>query len=52
VFPLAIKEALHLLGVCEPWSAPPVRKLEDGLARALHEALVKQELLTPERSRL
>jgi 4-hydroxy-tetrahydrodipicolinate synthase len=51
VFPLAIKEALHMLGVCEPWSAPPVRKLDDGLARSLREALVKQELLTPERIR-
>jgi 4-hydroxy-tetrahydrodipicolinate synthase len=39
VFPLAIKAALHMLGVCEPWSAPPVRKLDEA-----HEARLRQRL--------
>ena len=45
VFPLAIKSALHMLGVCGPWSAPPVRKLDDPLADALRLALAKHGLL-------
>jgi 4-hydroxy-tetrahydrodipicolinate synthase len=49
VFPLAIKSALQMLGVCEPWSAPPVRKLDDRLAESLREALARQGLLTTER---
>ncbi|HEV2475048.1 MAG TPA: dihydrodipicolinate synthase family protein [Candidatus Dormibacteraeota bacterium] len=51
VFPLAIKSALHMMGVCEPWSAPPVRQLDERLAGPLREALAANGLLTPERSR-
>ncbi|HEV2140009.1 MAG TPA: dihydrodipicolinate synthase family protein, partial [Candidatus Dormibacteraeota bacterium] len=51
VFPLAIKGALHMMGVCEPWSAPPARQLDERLAGPLHEALAANGLLTPERSR-
>jgi 4-hydroxy-tetrahydrodipicolinate synthase len=45
VFPLAIKAALHTMGICEPWSAPPVRKLDDRLARPLRETLASAGLL-------
>jgi dihydrodipicolinate synthase/N-acetylneuraminate lyase len=45
VFPLAIKSALHMLGVCEPWSAPPVRKLDERAETRLRERLAKLELL-------
>jgi 4-hydroxy-tetrahydrodipicolinate synthase len=51
VFPLAIKAALHLMGICEPWSAPPVRQLDERLAGRLREALARSGLLTPETSR-
>ena len=51
VFPLAIKSALQMLGVCEPWSAPPVRELEERLAAPLREALGRQGLLSTERVR-
>ena len=51
VFPLAIKAALHMMGICEPWSAPPARKLDERLAGPLREALAANGLLTPERSR-
>jgi 4-hydroxy-tetrahydrodipicolinate synthase len=46
VFPLAIKSALQMMGVCEAWSAPPVRELDERLARSLHEALARQGLLS------
>lgn len=39
VFPLAIKAALHMMGICEPWSAPPVRKLDDRLEPPLRRQL-------------
>jgi 4-hydroxy-tetrahydrodipicolinate synthase len=39
VFPLAIKAALHMIGICEPWSAPPVRKLDDRLEPPLRRQL-------------
>ena len=45
VFPLAIKAALHMLGVCEPWSAPPTRRLDDRAAARLRERLAKLNLL-------
>ena len=51
VFPLAIKAALHMMRICEPWSAPPARKLDERLAGPLREALAANGLLTPERSR-
>ena len=51
VFPLAIKCALHLQGVCEPWSAPPTRRLDEPLEAHLREKLAGWKLLTPQRSR-
>src|SRR2546430_4707964 len=48
VFPLAIKCALHLQGVCEPWSAPPTRRLDEPLEARLREKLAAWELLTPQ----
>jgi 4-hydroxy-tetrahydrodipicolinate synthase len=51
VFPLAIKAALHMMGICEPWSAPPARQLDERLAGPLRDALAANGLLTPERSR-
>jgi 4-hydroxy-tetrahydrodipicolinate synthase len=45
VFPLAIKSALQMIGVCESWSAPPVRKLDDRLAAPLRETLASAGLL-------
>ena len=45
VFPLAIKAALHMLGICDPWSAPPVRRLDDRREARLREHLVKTGLL-------
>lgn len=52
VFPLAIKAALHMIGVCEPWSAPPIRRLDEKLEGPLRASLTAQGLLTRERSRL
>lgn len=45
VFPLAIKAALHMQGICEPWSAPPVRKLDEHLEAPLRERLARSGLL-------
>jgi len=45
VFPLAIKAALHMRGICEPWSAPPVRKLDERVEARLHEKLARWGLL-------
>ena len=45
VFPLAIKSALHMIGVCDPWSAPPVRRLDDRLVGPLRENLAAAQLL-------
>jgi 4-hydroxy-tetrahydrodipicolinate synthase len=45
VFPLAIKAALHMEGVCEPWSAPPARKLEEPALSRLREFLATSRLL-------
>ena len=45
VFPLAIKSALHMLGVCEPWSAPPVRRLDERAESRLRDRLARLELL-------
>ena len=45
VFPLAIKAALHMLGICEPWSAPPVRRLDERREAGLREHLVTTGLL-------
>ena len=51
VFPLAIKAALHMLGICEPWSAPPVRRLDERLEARLRERLAGLGLLTAAASR-
>ena len=45
LFPLPHKAALHMMGICEPWSAPPVRKLDDRLVPRLREALSAAGLL-------
>ena len=45
VFPLAIKAALHMLGICEPWSAPPVRRLDERREARLREHLAQSGLL-------
>jgi 4-hydroxy-tetrahydrodipicolinate synthase len=45
VFPLGIKAALHMQGVCEPWSAPPARRLEEPLEGRLRERLGQWGLL-------
>ena len=44
-FPLAIKSALHMLGISEPWSAPPVQKLDPKLEARLREQLAGWGLL-------
>jgi len=51
VFPSAIKAALHLQGICEPWPAPPARRLDERREARLRERLAEWGLLTPERSR-
>ena len=45
VFPGAIKAALHLQGICEPWLAPPVAELDDRLKARLQEQLAGWNLL-------
>jgi 4-hydroxy-tetrahydrodipicolinate synthase len=45
VFPQAIKSALHMLGVCEPWTAPPVRRLDEQTDARLRDSLAKLQLL-------
>ena len=39
VFPLGIKAALHALGICEPWSAPPVQALPEAAQASLRARL-------------
>jgi dihydrodipicolinate synthase/N-acetylneuraminate lyase len=45
VFPAAIKAALHMQGVCEPWLAPPVQRLDERLEARLREQLEAWGLL-------
>lgn len=45
VFPHAIKSALHMLGVCEPWTAPPVRRLDEEAEGRLRATLARLDLL-------
>jgi 4-hydroxy-tetrahydrodipicolinate synthase len=45
VFPSAIKAALHMLGICEPWTAPPVRRLDANLESRLRTRLTELGLL-------
>src|SRR5437667_7103632 len=51
VFPGAIKAALHLQGICEPWPAPPAQRLDEAHEARLGRQLATFGLLTPERSR-
>ena len=51
IFPSAIKAALHLQGICEPWLAPPAQRLGEKHEARLREQLAQWGLLTPERSR-
>ncbi len=50
-FPGAIKAALHIQGVCEPWLAPPAPKLDDRRTAQLREQLEGWGLLEPIGSR-
>ena len=51
VFPSAIKAALYLQGICEPWPAPPVQRLDDRHEARLREQLAGWGLLAAEKSR-
>ena len=51
VFPSAIKAALHMQGICEPWLAPPGGRLDEPLSARLREQLAEWGLLTPAPSR-
>jgi 4-hydroxy-tetrahydrodipicolinate synthase len=51
VFPTAIKAALHLMGICEPWTAPPATRLEERQEARLRDQLAEWGLLTAEPSR-
>src|SRR5487761_1116724 len=46
VFPSAIKAALHLQGLCEPWLAPPVTPLDETSVGRLRERMQAWRLLT------
>ncbi len=46
VFPAAIKTALQLQGICEPWTAPPVQELDERLKARLRQQLEAWNLLT------
>ena len=50
-FPAAIKAALHMQGICEPWLAPPVEKLDDRMTARLRSQLDGWNLLAPMLSR-
>ncbi len=45
VFPAGIKAALHLLGICGPWLAPPARRLDEHQEARLREKLARLGLL-------
>jgi 4-hydroxy-tetrahydrodipicolinate synthase len=51
VFPTAIKAALHLMGICEPWTAPPATRLDEHAEARLRDQLAGWGLLTREASR-
>ena len=51
VFPTAIKAALHLMDVCEPWTAPPAARLDERAEARLRDQLAAWGLLTKEASR-
>lgn len=46
VFPAAIKTACHLLGICEPWCAPPMQPLDERSEAKLRAQLEAWGLLT------
>ena len=46
VFPGAIKAALQLQGVCQPWTAPPVQQLDRALRATLEAKLTAWDLVT------
>jgi len=50
-FPSAIKAALHMQGICEPWLAPPGQRLDDRLTSRLWEQINAWGLLAPLESR-
>jgi 4-hydroxy-tetrahydrodipicolinate synthase len=45
VFPSAIKAALHIQGLCEPWLVPPVAPLDEASSARLREKLKAWGLL-------
>jgi dihydrodipicolinate synthase/N-acetylneuraminate lyase len=49
VFPAAIKAALHLQGLCEPWPAPPTAALDDASTARLRDRLAGWGLLSKPR---
>jgi len=49
VFPAAIKAALHLQGICEPWPAPPTAALDEASAARLRDRLEGWGLLSKPR---
>ena len=51
VFPSAIKAALHMLDICEPWPAPPATRLDERLESRLRDRLAELGLHAGERSR-
>ena len=51
VFPSAIKAALHLQGICEPWLAPPGGRYDEQATARLREQLANMNLLSGEPSR-
>ena len=51
VFPSAIKAALHLQGICEPWTAPPAGRLDERAEARLRDQLAEWGLLTRAASR-
>ena len=51
VFPSAIKAALHMLDICEPWPAPPATRLDERLESRLRDRLAELGLHASERSR-
>jgi 2-dehydro-3-deoxy-D-pentonate aldolase len=50
VFPAAIKAAMHLQGICDPWPAPPVAPLDEPAQSRLRVQLQKWGLLAPDRA--
>src|SRR6267143_2473672 len=49
VFPSAIKAALHMQGICEPWPAPPVAALDEASTARLRQRLEGWGLLSTPR---